>query len=76
MVLMEKKLGKVDGGDIFDTFFGGRYVILMMGCFSMYTGFIYNDIYAKSWRFPASDTGWQIPGYGDLENGTMENKLR
>ncbi|VDD92285.1 unnamed protein product [Enterobius vermicularis] len=63
-VIFEKKLISMKIKDeIFNTFFGGRYVILLMGIFSVYTGLVYNDIYSKSinifgssWRNPYNKT--------------------
>ncbi|KAI6183007.1 V-type proton ATPase subunit a [Aphelenchoides bicaudatus] len=51
LILKEKKLEAAKIRDeIFQTFFGGRYVILLMGLFSMYTGLIYNDFFGRSFK--------------------------
>ncbi|CEF63733.1 V-type ATPase, V0 complex, 116kDa subunit family and ATPase, V0 complex, subunit 116kDa, eukaryotic family-containing protein [Strongyloides ratti] len=59
-VLFEQKIEKAKIKDeIFNTFYGGRYVVLLMSCFSIYTGFIYNDFYSKSVNIFGSS--WKNP---------------
>ncbi|KAL4243901.1 V-type proton ATPase subunit a [Abortiporus biennis] len=59
MILRERHLGKQNLGEIFGMFFFGRYIILLMGAFSMYTGLMYNDIFSKSLHIFHS--GWDWP---------------
>ncbi|XP_029654021.1 V-type proton ATPase 116 kDa subunit a1 [Octopus sinensis] len=70
LVLLENKLSGKGDNEIFNTFFGGRYIIMLMGLFAMYTGLIYNDCYSKS--FNIFGTSW----HSSYSNSTLrENTL-
>ncbi|KAJ3504485.1 hypothetical protein NLJ89_g7914 [Agrocybe chaxingu] len=72
MILFERRLAKADLGEIIGQFYFGRYIILLMGLFSIYTGFLYNDIFSKNLHLFHS--GWEFPeGDGSAKNGVLTN---
>lgn len=65
LVMNEKSLSRARYGEIFDMAYYGRYIMLLMGIYSMYTGFIYNDIFSKSMNIFGSR--WQFTPDANLE---------
>ncbi|XP_061350692.1 V-type proton ATPase subunit a3-like [Gastrolobium bilobum] len=45
-IIREKKFSCQKLGDILEMAFGGRYIIMMMALFSIYTGLIYNEFFS------------------------------
>ncbi|KKK17790.1 putative vacuolar ATPase 98 kDa subunit [Aspergillus rambellii] len=58
MIFWERTLQKTKLDELTYMAFYGRYIMLMMGLFSMYTGLVYNDIFSKSFTVFASSWKW------------------
>lgn len=73
LIYMEKKLGskKIDN-EVLGIFYAGRYIILLMGLFSMYTGSIYNDLFSKSVNIFGSAWKVQYNASTIMENPSLQ----
>jgi len=59
LIVKEKQLSSVQLNEMIKTCFDGRYVLILMGLFSMYTGLLYNecfsipiDLCGSMWEYP------------------------
>ncbi|KAF9187157.1 H(+)-transporting V0 sector ATPase subunit a [Haplosporangium sp. Z 767] len=68
LVMNERKLAHVDG-EMFQMVYGGRYIVLLMGAFSIFTGLMYNDIFSRA--LPLFQTGWHFNVPDDYDGTTV-----
>lgn len=70
MIYWEKPLQRGKQDELFGMAFYGRYIMLMMGIFSMYTGLIYCDVFSKELSLFPSMWEWNFPEGYDPEPAT------
>ncbi|KAF2089483.1 V0/A0 complex, 116-kDa subunit of ATPase [Saccharata proteae CBS 121410] len=61
MIYWEKPLSRGKLDELFSMAFFGRYIMLLMGVFSMYTGLIYCDAFSKELPLFPSMWEWKFP---------------
>ncbi|XP_075033004.1 V-type proton ATPase 116 kDa subunit a 1 isoform X2 [Mixophyes fleayi] len=76
MVVRESRiLSQKADNELFSMVFSGRYIILLMGLFSVYTGLIYNDCFSKALNLFGSS--WSVrPMFTSTKANWTEDLLR
>jgi V-type H+-transporting ATPase subunit a len=64
MIYYERRLQRSKLDELFSMIFYGRYIVFMMGVFSMYTGLIYCDAFSKELPIFKSMWVWDNDGKG------------
>nr|XP_004611199.1 unnamed protein product [Sorex araneus] len=72
LVLNENHPRLSQSQEIMRMFFNGRYILLLMGLFSVYTGLIYNDCFSKSLNLFGS--GWNVSAMYSSSHSLAEQK--
>jgi V-type H+-transporting ATPase subunit a len=72
MIYYEKRLLRSKQDELFSMAFYGRYIMLMMGIFSIYTGLIYCDAFSK--ELPIFKSMWKWPE--DFKDGETISATR
>ncbi|OAG12057.1 V0/A0 complex, 116-kDa subunit of ATPase [Paraphaeosphaeria sporulosa] len=62
MIYYERKLQRSKLDELFSMIFYGRYIVLMMGIFSIYTGLLYCDVFSKELPWFKSMWEWETDG--------------
>uniref|UniRef100_A0A8C2PYA0 V-type proton ATPase subunit a n=1 Tax=Cyprinus carpio TaxID=7962 RepID=A0A8C2PYA0_CYPCA len=71
LVIRETRLlAQKSDNEMFNMIFAGRYIILLMGIFSVYTGLVYNDCFSKSLNMFGSS--WSVrPMFETLDGNSV-----